>query len=129
MFIGTLFISAGKSCKPDKPCPEDIICSMVFKSISVEVLNDQGESVQLTKATVSSDQFDSDINSLEESPAGGPYTIVNDSHKKWLSHEKPRKVVFKGWLKDSLVIEQTYQVRHDCCHVVLVEGPETIILE
>ena len=122
-------LGAAKSCNRDKDCLEDIICSMVFESITLSVMDEEGEQVQLTKATVTSSKFDKTINSLEESPMGGPCTIVKDRHMKWLSPSKPQAVEFKGWVGDNLVVEQVFQVRHDCCHVLLVEGPGEITLD
>ena len=128
-FIGATFISSGKSCKPDKPCPEDIICSMVFKSITVEILDSNGNAVQLDEAEVSSKHFNQKLDAVVESPSGGPYIIVDDSYMKFLSADDAREVQFSGWLNDSLVVREVFLIRHDCCHVVLVEGPEEITLE
>lgn len=120
---------SGSSCEKESECPDEIICSMVFASIGVEVVDANGEPVTLTKAQVTSKHLDSPIDPLVESPAGGPYKIVDDSHMPFLSNNESRKFKFEGWVDDELVVNEIYLIHHDCCHVKLEEGPEKVVIE
>ncbi len=109
-----------------KECPEDIICSMIFVGINVQVTNAEGEPVQLSKATLSSTHLDAPLDVLSESPPNGPYQIINDGHKSFLSNHEAREFLFEGWVGDAQVVKEKYRIRHDCCHVQLIDGPESI---
>jgi len=102
---------------------------MMFKSISVEIVDSLGEHVGLTKAELISEHVDNPIDIITQSAPGMPYQIINDSHMKSLSHSEARTFVFKGWIKGSMVVDQKYELRHDCCHVVLESGPQKIIID
>ena len=123
-----LVLCSGR-CESDEPCPEDIICSMVFKSISIEIVDRQGEHVGLSKAELRSEYLNNPIDIITDSATGMPYQIINDGHMKFLNHQQARTFVFKGWINDSLVVNEPYKIRHDCCHVLLQSGPEKIIID
>lgn len=125
--LSLLFCS--NRCQSNKQCPEDIICTMIFKSIAVEIVDSQGEYVWLSKAELSSDYLDEPIDVLAEASPGLPYQIVNDGHMQFLNHLQARTFIFKGWIHDSLVVDEKYKLRHDCCHVVLESGAEKIIID
>lgn len=126
----TLFLTlCSSSCENEPECPDDLICSMVFTSINVEVVDANDEPIVLTKAQVSSKYLDNPIDPLAEAVPGGPYTIADDSHIPYLSKNEPRKFKFEGWVDDQLVVSETYLIRHDCCHVQLEEGPKKVVVE
>ncbi len=127
--ILTALIFFSSRCKSDKPCPEDIICSMMFKSIAVEILDRHGEHVELSRAELTSEHLDNPIDLLAGSAPGLPYHIINDGHMKFLNHLQSRTFIFKGWINNSLVVDEKYELRHDCCHVVRESGPEKIIID
>lgn len=124
----TLLVLTSTRCESDSSCPEDIICSMVFAQIDIRVKDANGGSVLLEKAEVSSPHLDETLDALAKSPAGGPYLIVNDSHMPILSRDKARTFTFKGWKDGVLVVDEDFKIRHDCCHVVLVEGPKEVVI-
>lgn len=117
------------SCESEPECPDELICSMVFASIGVEVVDVNDKPVTLTKAQVTSKHLDNPIDPLAESPPGGPYKIVDDSHMPYLKKSEGRKFKFEGWVGDEIVVSETFLLRHDCCHVKLEEGPERIVVE
>lgn len=125
--LALLFCST--RCESNKQCPEDIICTMIFKSIAVEIVDSQGEYVWLSRAELRSDYLDAPIDVLAEASPGMPYQIINDGHMKFLNHLQARTFHLKGWINDSLVVKESYEIRHDCCHVVLESGPEKIIID
>lgn len=123
-----LLVLTASRCESDNPCPEDIICSMVFAQIDLQVKDATGKSVVLDQAEVSSSHFSETLDALAKSPSGGPYLIVNDSHMPFLDKDKARTVVFKGWKDGDLVVDEKFKIKHDCCHVVLEEGPKQAVI-
>lgn len=117
------------SCESEKGCPEDVICNMMFVTISVQIVDSAGKEIKLTKARVSSSFLENEINPLEEPMTGGNYGVLNDSHMQYLDNRKARPFLFEGWVDDALVVSQEYLIRHDCCHVVRESGPEQIVID
>lgn len=131
LFTAAVFLLtlSSNSCDKEPECPDDLICSMIFASINVELVDANDEPIVLTKAQVTSKHLDNPIDPLAEALPGGPYTIADDSHMPYLSKNEPRKFKFEGWVDDELVVSETYLVRHDCCHVKLEEGRKKIVVE
>lgn len=122
-------ILSANTCQREEDCPDDIMCTMIFTSISVEVIDADDNPISLSNTQVTSQHLDAPLDSLPETPEQGQYTIVSDSHMPYLSHIQPRTFHFKGWLDGDLVVDEMYLIRHDCCHVELLDGPTTIVLE
>jgi len=118
--------SSSKDAK-ENPCPPDIICTMEFKIINLEIRNDAGEPIVL-------DEFYSEIDGktvrISEDvfeAKNGVYPVVTDGQMKDLDFEG-EKVVFVGLIKGQIVVEHEMIVGKDCCHIKLVKGQQKIIL-
>lgn len=123
-----LLIMASTCKRTQEECPPDLICTMIFKSIHVQLQYESGSPVILTKASLSAPHLSAPLNPLEEPLSEGHYMLVNDGHMNILSHQKSKEFLFEGWVDDKLVVSQNYLLRHDCCHVELVEGPTELVL-
>lgn len=123
-----LLVLTSTRCESDSSCPEDIICSMVFAQVDLRVKDAAGEPVVLDKAEVSSRHLSETLDPLLKSPAGGPYLVLNDSHIPILSKDKARTFTFKGWKDGVLVVDEKFEIKHDCCHVVLEDGPKEVVI-
>lgn len=105
-----------------------MICTMIFKSIHVQLQYESGSPVILTRATLSAPHLSTPLNPMEDPLGEGHYLLVNDGHMNMLSHRQGKEFLFEGWVDDERVVSQTYVLRHDCCHVELVEGPTELVL-
>lgn len=117
------------SCESKKDCPDDLICTMIYVAISVDIADSEGNAVELSKARVSSPFLENSIDPLEDPMPQGSYVVLSDSHMKYLDNRTARPFLFEGWINDTLVVSQEFMIRHDCCHVVRESGPEEIVID
>jgi hypothetical protein len=59
---------------------------------------------------------------------GLPFTLIDDSYRKNLAGKKVA-VEFQGFINDTMVLSRIYTITADCCHVSLVSGDVTIVLD
>jgi|1_EtaG_2_1085319.scaffolds.fasta_scaffold66172_2 hypothetical protein len=128
------FISMAATCQDQKstskdskenPCPPDIICTMEFRIINLEIIDSNGEAVIL-------DEFYTEINGekinipddVYESKDGF-YPVATDGQMKDLSFDG-NEVVFYGLIDGKTVVEHTMVIGKDCCHIQLKEGEKKI---
>lgn len=123
-------LTAGASCeKNNGNCPEDLMCTMVFKSIQINITDPAGNPITLTSAKISSQHLQAPINPLDHSVLPGVYELVNDGHMQFLSNREAREFLFEGWIGDEKVVHEVYQIKHDCCHVVLESGNKEVVIQ
>lgn len=113
---------------PQQSDCEGIFCTQEFRMISVTVENENGEAVLLDSHTVT-DLKDNEQLSFDQSvETEGTYLIYSDKYAD--AHQNTnRTLVFEGMLNGAVVVSQEYQVAADCCHVQLVDGPQTIVIQ
>ena len=118
------------ACRRDKgECPGERICTMDFRLIGVSVVDGNGDAVELDSAFVlrARDDFRRPAERLDW-PASSGYVLLTDNDMA-LTTLTGEIFLFQGYLGESRVIAQPYLLRHDCCHVDKVGGPDTIVLE
>ncbi len=136
LFILFCFISMAATCQDNKsktqdkdenPCAPDIMCTMEFKIIDLEIKNSAGEAIVL-------DKFDTEIDGEEiEIPtdvyelSNGSYPVITDSQMKDLDFEG-KKVVFFGLINGKIEVEHQMIIGKDCCHIQLVKGETNITI-
>lgn len=133
LLIILLAIAVLSACRYDKDgaCPADLICTLEFRAVSVQVTDSAGAAVALdsthtidiAKGTVvlrtpGPDPF----------PGGGYYTVLSDHH---ISNTDTggRDFRFDGYRDGSITAQAEFRIRHDCCHIHKVSGPEVIVME
>jgi hypothetical protein len=121
-----LFVVAA-SCRRDKgECPNDRMCTMEFRTITVEVRDSMGgavvlDSVRTVRIT------DGRVFRFVALP-GMPqslYVVITDAE---MSEVNTRGVLFRfeGFREDSALAVSDFLIRHDCCHVEKLSGPTVI---
>jgi hypothetical protein len=109
-----------------------MICTEEFRSLVLNVKDKQGKPVVLdaifTYKESTKEKIIVDDLSFQEPPYQGNYSIWNDLQLKTSSkHGETIRVV--GIIKSKEVFSQQFKVGHDCCHVVKLEGPDTIEID
>jgi len=131
------FISMAATCQDqnanskdskENPCTPDIICTMEFRIINLEINNNSGEAVAL-------DKFYSEINGEKvEIPddvyeqQNGTYPVATDGQMKDLDFDG-NEVIFFGEMDGKVVIEHKMIIGKDCCHIQLVEGQKEVTIQ
>ena len=121
----------GSSCDeeidaPD-PCPDEIVCQLSYLAISVKVVDGDGEPVILDETELR------DLNTGEVlevdafvEPEFG-YVIAEDYMTDFLPREG-HCLQLTGYINGQLALQYSFLVGHDCCHVIVLAGPDTLTL-
>ena len=125
-------IALAQKNKKDKDCPEDLICTMDYRMITVKIAD---KNTQTTKA------LDSTIATLADNPrvtlkttsgqdvqsgfGEGVYIIAEDGNMSQVI-KSGSKVTFKGFINGEVVVKGDYVIGHDCCHIQLISGPKEL---
>ena len=140
-YLFLILILASASCKKADHklvedghcgCDKNMICTEEFRSLVLNVKDKQGKPVVLdaifTYKESTQEKIIVDDLSFQEPPYQGSYSIWNDLQLKTSSkHGETIRVV--GMIKTKEIFSQPFKVGHDCCHVVKLEGPDTIEID
>ena len=109
------------------PCSPDIICTMQFKIINLEIENGEGEPIVLdefySKIDDKTIEIPYDVYELKE----GLYPVVTDGQMAALEFEGT-EIIFFGLINGETVVEHKMTIGKDCCHIELLDGDKKIIL-
>lgn len=126
LFVLVLPLLSTKCIKDDKNCTQ-AICTEMFASVNVNVLDKNGNSATLqdyyTINTITGDTMRHDNNGWPQ----GSYTVVDDSYVKKMYNSK-LQFRFVGIVNNAMVVDEMYTIAADCCHVSKETGKDTITL-
>ncbi len=125
--VGLFFIISCDEENESKKCPEDILCTMEFRTLTITVKDTHDELVALDSYKVIQVSDNKDITPSNElnSLQNGYYTMVTDGS---LKKGETQEILFLGYVNNQEIIRSTYTVAHDCCHVSLVSGDTNIVV-
>jgi hypothetical protein len=129
-FVAGIACLALASCKTTKKatCPPNVMCTMMFKSISVQVKDANGHAVLLDEAYTVQTKTKETIRPAHHGKADGYYVVLDDSYQKKLQNMNA-SFRFIGIKDGKEVISQVFRIGADCCHISKIEGPEEITLQ
>ncbi|WP_375578826.1 hypothetical protein ABWH96_17650 [Marivirga tractuosa] len=133
LFIIFCFFSLAATCQDqnksakDNPCEPDIICTMEFKVLKLQILDQEGNPVQLDSYYTEFQDFnvtiDEELTQLEE----GFYPIATDGEMDSVNFEG-REATFFGIKNGDTIVKHKVVIGKDCCHILLIEGEQKITL-
>jgi len=113
-----------------KECPEDLICTLDYRAVAITVEASK-QQMNIDDARL---QFpDASQNKIKvlkvEKQDNQKYIIVlaEDGDKQHFTMNGT-KVLLQLRSNGQLVVEKPYVIAHDCCHIKLISGEETIKL-
>ncbi|MGM0580450.1 MAG: hypothetical protein ACQETL_07210 [Bacteroidota bacterium] len=130
------FISMAATCqdkssksqdKKENPCDPDIMCTMEFRVINLEIRDNAGEAIILDEFYSEVDGEKIEIPDDVYESRDGIYPVATDGQMEILDFDG-NEVTFYGMLNGETVVEHKMVIGKDCCHIQLVEGDEKIIL-
>ncbi|TDT46171.1 hypothetical protein CLV90_0215 [Maribacter spongiicola] len=110
------------------------ICTLNFVTITVSVKDASGEAIVLDSYEVidteTGENIAADFNGDEYQyyKEQGLYPILSDANRVQYQNSTAT-LTFKGIIDTEAVINETYEVGADCCHVSLITGNTEIVLE
>ena len=122
LLLGTisLFSSCGK-CDDDQ-----VVCTEEFRRITLSVDNSTQLPVSLDEAYTLRGNSTQKL-FFEQSPDDGNYVVLDDSyHSELINAEDDFR--FIGVKNNQVVVDQTFRIAGDNCHVFKKTGPDTILI-
>lgn len=113
------------SCDKNDRDDELINCTMEFRVISVEVIG-----VNLTQNfTIRQTTQDTITFGEEYYYFDHIYPILSDDEHELLLNNDPEVFLFVGFVGDEKVIEEPYLIGSDKCHVDLIQGRASLVVD
>ena len=110
-------------------CADDIICTQIFVSVTVDVSDEKGKPVFVSRTETRS--LDGSFLVSRTVNSVGPLVIADDLDRKKLAKEGT-PVSFKAFIQvkgqEIQVLDQAFIIGHDCCHIIKMGGPDQINL-
>jgi hypothetical protein len=111
----------------ENPCPPDIICTMEFRVLKLQIVDQEGNPVQLDGYYTEFRDFnvtiDEELTQLEQ----GVYPIATDGEMDSLDFDG-QDATFIGFKNGAKVVEHKMVIGKNCCHILLIEGEQKITI-
>lgn len=111
----------------ENPCPPDIICTMEFKIINLEIISKSGKPIILDEFYITIENTKIEIPDDVYESKDGIYPVATDGQMEHLDFDG-NEVSFFGLIVGETVVVHKMIIGKDCCHIQLVEGEEKITL-
>ena len=126
----------GASAANDKNgdgCPDDLMCTADFRTISITVKDAAGQPVVLDKVQVVVAGTSTPVlgpNGDDENLGAskqGRYMVATDNSMALLG-KAGKSVDFKGYKNGRQIVAHRMVIGHDCCHIKLLKGAQTVVV-
>jgi len=133
-FLSLFLVACNDNDDAEQQDCSEAICTHNFVTITVSVKDASGEPVSLdsyeVNDTETGENLAADFNGEEYQylKEQGFYPILSDANRVQYQNSTAT-LTFKGTIDNEEVINETYEVAADCCHVSLITGNRTIVLD
>ncbi len=118
-----------KENRQEQKCPDNLICTEVFITIPVAVVDSQQNPVVLdSHRTTNPSKAAVLVQQRVEAATDFGYPVVTDAEIKLLSLEGD-SLLFQGYRGGQEVARGSFFINHDCCHVNKLSGPDTLLID
>lgn len=133
-FLSIFLVACNDNDDAEQQDCSEAICTLNFVTITVSVKDASGEPVSLDNYEIidneTGENLAADFNGDEYQylKEQGFYPILSDANRIQYQNSTAT-LTFKGVIDNKEVINETYEVAADCCHVNLISGNTEIVLE
>ncbi len=118
-----LLFACGEEATPTDDCPEELLCTEEFRSLTFSPRENEQFVVLDSYYTLNLDNGETYNYEGQHDPLVSQfYVIISDAEMDQVAKDGTN-VRFIGVVGSTPVIEQDFVVGHDCCHVIGIEGP------
>ena len=123
-FYGSLFLALLFSLSLLFSCNEEdgISCTLEFRTIGLTVIGDS-----LTDYYTIRLSNNDTIRSIDFGFEDSYYVVLDDSYQSEIENSQ-ESFEFIGEIDDSVVVQETFVIAADLCHITKISGPSQIIL-
>ena len=125
LLLVSVALLMGTTCNKTRTC-EGAICTMLFASVTVQVVDSLNVPVQLDDVYTVRNSTGEQIR-LSQPMTGGRYNILDDGFQKKIENtsESFELIGTKGGQQ---IIKEPYYISADCCHIKKDSGKDSIIV-
>ncbi len=136
VFILLLLVCVAFSCKEEdrlaiekcKADHEEINCTLNLLTVYINLLDQDSIPVQLDQYIVTDGSgYYQKLNPVEVNRNEGLYPIIDDTEDQIIKVDGS-PIKFSGFIKGKKVVEETYLIGFDCCHVYLMSDNRTTVI-
>lgn len=111
-------------------CPQDLLCTMDYRTIGIAVKQKDGNTVKLDSVKVFLKDKPTEVfkNNMNVFLSDGNYILAEDNAMR-LVKKNGSDVVFQGYKQGKVVASKTFLVGHDCCHIKMLSTSNEIIVD
>jgi len=126
--LGLMSASCSRQMEPvpQKLC-EGIMCTAMFAMITAQVTDQNGQAVVLDEYYTLRVKTGEKI-TPQQQLTGDTYVILDDSYQKSLANQS-EDFRFVGKKNGATIVNETYRLSADCCHVKKESGNATVIVK
>jgi len=108
-------------------CPPDVICTRIFKSVIVKIVDTTTRPIQLDEAYTINVSTGETIH-YENTGEVGYYTVLDDSYQKKMPNSTLR-FQFVGMKNGERLVQEDYRITADCCHIDKLGGRDSVVIK
>ncbi len=112
-------------------CATNLICTEEYRVILVALETNRGAPIRLDRYTVTATETGEMVSFNSFSPFDvfdvGSYVIAEDSQLESVAMDGTA-FTFEGFIDGQMLVSESFLIGHDCCHVVKLEGPDTVVV-
>ena len=110
----------------NKKCTGDVACTDMFAMVSIQVTDQDGQTVALDEV-YSTRKSSGEVIRITQSMESGYYIVLDDNYQKKLVNSVD-EFQFTGIKAGQKVVDETYRIGADCCHIIKQSGRDEVKL-
>ena len=107
-----------------------VMCTMEFRTINIQVVDAGGNPVKLDSyqtTLAGKNTVVGNTGAMQPGENGGDYPVVSDAFVGDNKNTRT-KMIFTGMKDGKTVVNETYEIGVDCCHVSRISGKEKVVV-
>ncbi|MEP2056817.1 MAG: hypothetical protein ABJJ05_03370 [Maribacter litoralis] len=132
VFLSLFLVACNDNDDAEQQDCSEAICTHNFVTITVSVKDEAGDAVSLDNFevidTATGENLAESTTAEEYHNDQGIYPIISDAYRTKYQNNTAT-LLFKGFIGDEQVVNEEFEIGADCCHVSLIAGNRTIVLD
>jgi hypothetical protein len=123
--IALIAVLAG--CESNSECDPQRACTMEYRTIAIEVRDSANAPYPLDSTFTLKTSTGEQIRPEDISIDSAFHVVLSDSQRD-LTTQLGESFTFNGYRNGVLKVSEPFLIRHDCCHIELVAGNSSVIV-
>lgn len=121
------FPAMAMQCKKKSEC-SDAICTQMFAAVNVTVTDKTGNNVDMEDYYTINIATGDTLRHNNGTWPEGAYTVLDDGYVSKM-YNKELQFRFIGIQNNTMVVDETYTISADCCHISKKAGKDIVVID